>query len=51
MIVKELIEELNKANQNAKVIIIDECQASEKYNKHLEEVIKFYERKDKEIKI
>ena len=26
----------------------DEWQASEKYNKHLEEVIKIYERKDKQ---
>ena len=34
MTVKELIEELNKANQNAKVIIVDDCR----YEKYLNDV-------------
>ena len=34
MTVKELIEELNKANQNAKVIIADDCR----YEKYLNDV-------------
>ena len=34
MTVKELIEELEKANQNAKVIIVDDCR----YKKDLNDV-------------